>query len=197
MKSHAIFQQAYSKLLQYRVNLSFVIVVLLLIEDFFIKKVQPHNICSFHDLWGITGLLLVVIGVGLRSWAAGIICKCDSLATAGPYCLTRHPLYVGSLLMAIGFCVIIGDSMNIWIVLGIAFMIYFPTVRKEELFLAQKFAEEWDKYIQQTARFFPKRLPLNIWSKWSWRQWLHNKEYNAFVSSLVVLIILECIANCK
>ncbi len=199
MKSQAILQQIYSKLLQYRVRLSFMIFVFLLIDDFFIKKIQPHNICSLHDLWGFVGLLLVIIGVGLRSWAAGIICKCDTLAAIGPYCLTRHPLYVGSFLMAIGFCSIIGDITNIWIVLGIAFIIYFPTIRKEEIYLAQKFGEDWDEYIQHIAILFPKRLPLNIWSNWSWRQWLHNKEYNAFVASLIALIVFGMMyhMNCK
>ncbi|MBU0700401.1 isoprenylcysteine carboxylmethyltransferase family protein [bacterium] len=191
MKSQAILQQIYSSLLQNRVKLSFIIFTFLLIKNFFIDKVRPHDICSFQDLWGFAGLLLVVSGVGLRSWAAGIICKCDSLATTGPYCLTRHPLYVGSLLMAIGFCFIIGDSLNLWVVLGIAFIIYFPTIHKEESFLAQKFGEEWDKYAQHTSILFPKSIPLNICSNWSLGQWLHNKEYNAFASSLVVLIVLE------
>ena len=185
-----MLQQIYSNLLRNRIRLSFIVFAFLLFEDF-IEGIRPHNIDSFQDLWGFTGLLLVVGGVSLRSWAAGIIKKSDSLATTGPYCLTRHPLYIGSLLMAIGFCNIIGDGENIWAVFGIALIVYFPTIRKEELYLAQKFGEEWNRYTQHTSIFFPKRLPLNLHSNWSLRQWLHNKEYNAFASSLVVLVILE------
>ncbi|MEK7275186.1 MAG: isoprenylcysteine carboxylmethyltransferase family protein [Candidatus Desantisbacteria bacterium] len=190
MGSQSILHQIYSQLLRYRVRLSFIIFTLLLLKNFLIDKIRPHDICSPHDLWGFVGLLLVAAGVSLRSWAAGSIYKNDSMATTGPYCLTRHPLYIGSLLMAIGFCVIIGDNINVWVVLGIAFMIYFPTIRKEERFLAQKFGEEWDRYTHHTSIFFPKRIPLNIRSSWSLGQWLHNKEYNAFVTSLVALIIL-------
>ena len=48
------------------------------------------------------GLPLALLGEALRLWASGHIEKTKALATGGPYAHTRNPLYVGSLLMAIG-----------------------------------------------------------------------------------------------
>lgn len=191
MEPQSILQRTFSILLRNRIRLSFVIFALFLFEDIVIEGVRPHDLDSFQDPWGFAGLLLVLGGVGLRSWAAGIIRKGKSLATTGPYSLTRHPLYVGSLLMGLGFCAIIGDEENIWLVLGIALMVYYPKIRHEELSLAKKFGEEWNKYAHRTSLLFPKRIPPNIRLNWSLAQWLRNREYRAFATSLVALVVLE------
>jgi hypothetical protein len=94
--------------------------------------------------------------------------------------------------MALGFCAIIGVAENIGIVLGVALIIYFPKVRQEEILLAQKFGEEWNRYVDHTAILFPKKIP-QVRSHWSLAQWLHNREYYAFATSLVALVILELI----
>ena len=49
------------------------------------------------------GLPLVVLGEAVRVWASGHIEKTKSLATGGPYAHSRNPLYVGSLLLALGW----------------------------------------------------------------------------------------------
>ncbi|MFH1097391.1 MAG: isoprenylcysteine carboxylmethyltransferase family protein [Candidatus Desantisbacteria bacterium] len=189
MEKQSVFRRIYNYLLQNRVPLSFIVFTFLLVENI-IERIRPHDIGNFRDIWVIIGLFLIVAGVGLRSWAAGVICKSESLANTGPYCLTRHPLYVGSLLLAIGFCIIIGNPIDIWVVLGIALILYFPKIQQEESYLSQRFKEEWIEYIKQTAILFPKKISLDLRSNWSLGQWLHNKEYNAFISSVVALVIL-------
>src|SRR3712207_5529755 len=46
-----------------------------------------------------------LIGLAIRAWASGHIRKAEKLAISGPYAYTRNPLYLGSLLMAVGFTV--------------------------------------------------------------------------------------------
>ncbi|HDH53194.1 MAG TPA: isoprenylcysteine carboxylmethyltransferase family protein [Nitrospirae bacterium] len=133
------------------------------------------------------------MGVFLRSWAAGTIHKNRELADHGPYAITRHPLYIGSFLMFTGFATIIGDDENIWFVLIIFFLFYFPAIRREEQNLHQKFKGEWSDYIERTSIFFPKKIPVNILSTWSLKRWLNNREYRAFAVSLIALTILELI----
>ena len=41
------------------------------------------------------GLVLAVLGVGIRLWAAGTIHKGREITISGPYAWVRHPLYVG------------------------------------------------------------------------------------------------------
>ena len=49
------------------------------------------------------GVMLSLIGLGIRIWAAGFINKLNNLATNGPYAHTRNPLYLGTLTIGLGF----------------------------------------------------------------------------------------------
>ena len=66
----------------------------------------------------LTGLLLggglVIAGEALRVWATGHLHKNDDLTVSGPYRFLRHPLYLGTLLVACGFAAM-GPS---WMALG-------------------------------------------------------------------------------
>lgn len=50
----------------------------------------------------LAGGLLIVVGEGLRIWATGHLHKNDALTVSGPYAYLRHPLYLGTLLIALG-----------------------------------------------------------------------------------------------
>ena len=45
------------------------------------------------------------LGLLLRAWAAGCLAKNQRLATGGPYAFTRNPLYIGTLLVALGLTI--------------------------------------------------------------------------------------------
>src|ERR1700688_498259 len=51
------------------------------------------------------GAVLILTGLLIRMLASGYVRKNETLATSGPYTYTRNPLYLGSLLMGLGFCV--------------------------------------------------------------------------------------------
>jgi len=59
--------------------------------------------------WHLWGIPLVVLGEALRTWAAGHLLKDERLTVGGPYAFVRDPLYLGSLLSALGFLAIVGD----------------------------------------------------------------------------------------
>ena len=48
-------------------------------------------------------LPLVVPGLLLRAYASGYVKKNAELTVTGPYAYTRNPLYLGSVVMALGF----------------------------------------------------------------------------------------------
>ena len=54
------------------------------------------------------GGTVVCGGAGLRAWGAGYLLKNRSLVVAGPYAHLRHPLYAGTLLLAVGFAIVAG-----------------------------------------------------------------------------------------
>src|SRR5207237_3321375 len=65
--------------------------------------------------WVAAGSALCVAGEALRAWVIGQVPDGTSgqnerliatgLNTAGPYALTRNPLYLGNLLITLGLCV--------------------------------------------------------------------------------------------
>ena len=63
------------------------------------------------------GLPFIAGGALLRSWGAGHLVKNDSLTTTGPYAHLRHPLYLGTLVVATGFALLLG---GVWSLLLLA-----------------------------------------------------------------------------
>lgn len=189
LETQPVYQKIQKVLARNRIRLSLLIFAIFITRDI-INKVRPHDIYDFQDIWGPAGMFLVLAGAGLRSWAAGIIHKSESLATVGPYSLTRHPLYIGSLLMAIGFCTIIGDVVNFVVIFAITVIFYIPKIHREETRLADTFGEEWTHYTRRTSIFYPKNFPeLN--AHWSFSQWLRHREYYALCACLIVLAFLK------
>ncbi len=178
-------------LVRFRVPLSLIIFSLLIYEDWN-EGTVPQNIFDFKSVIGPLALVVILAGVLLRSWAAGIIKKTAQLATTGPYSLTRHPLYVGSFLIGIGFSLLLWDGENFLAVLGVCLLFYLPKIRQEETHLANKFGNEWQSYCHQTAMMFPKSKPT-LGSFWSMKQWFYNREYNALLVSLTLLFTLAAI----
>ena len=58
----------------------------------------------------VAGLCLILVGLGIRGWAAGHLQRNQELATSGPYAYLRDPLYLGRLFIICGFGVM-GNSL--------------------------------------------------------------------------------------
>src|SRR4051812_28446814 len=106
-----------------RVRLTGILFVSLLAEDVW-NHTDPRNLANLTDYKVLLGLGLVLGGLMLRSWAAGTLHKRTELTMSGPYGLVRHPLYIGSFMMMVGFCQLIDDAENIWFVVGPILALY-------------------------------------------------------------------------
>jgi len=139
----------------------------------------------------LLGLPVALVGAGFRALAAGVIQKDSSLATSGVYALTRHPLYFGSSLLAVGFA-IMSASETAAALLLVPFIVIYPTViLREEARLENRFPDEIRPYKAAVPRFFP-RFTRCFRPSFSFDQYLWNREYNTalgFVGALGVLIL--------
>jgi len=128
------------------------------------------------------GLLVAVVGEGIRVWAAGHLEKGREVTSSGPYRWTGHPLYVGSSILALGVVI------AAWSVpLAILAAIYMWTtitaaIRTEEAFLRRTFGDTYDRYQQfrnepSSRRFSPARV-------------MRNREYRAVVGLAVGFALL-------
>ncbi len=127
----------------------------------------------------VAGVVLIAAGVGWRSWAAGHLRKGCDLTTKGPYSLCRHPLYVGSLLMFVGFALVLHWWNYLPSVALLLALVYRATVLREERRLEQKFGPRWRAYAATTPRFLPWRFSRFSAGMWDLRQWLRSREYRA------------------
>jgi protein-S-isoprenylcysteine O-methyltransferase Ste14 len=138
----------------------------------------------------VIGTALVIPGLLIRALASGQLQKNEQLATGGPYAYTRNPLYLGSLILAIGFAL---ASRSWWIVAGILllfFAIYLPVIRSEEAFLRERFPQ-FDDYTRQVPRLFPRVRPsAKNGGAFSWDLYWKHREYNATLGAAAMLIAL-------
>jgi len=80
-------------------------------------------------MWLGVGAVVALLGLGIRSVASGHVDKNAELATTGPYAYVRNPLYLGSILIAIGFAVAARDVVVAGLIVLLFVAIYVPTIR--------------------------------------------------------------------
>ncbi len=190
LPAETLWQKLLAFLMHRRVRITAVLFILLLLEDVW-NQVDPHNLANLTDYKVLLGLGLVLCGLGLRSWAAGTLHKRTELTTSGPYGLVRHPLYIGSFMMMVGFCELIDDAENIWFVFGPMLALYVYRALHEEKILAAAFPDQWADFARNVPRFFPRRLPKQVFATWNFRQWIKNREYQAVSAVLLGLVALQ------
>ncbi len=139
--------------------------------------------------WIAAGGVFIAAGLMVRAAASGHIRKNRELTTTGPYAYTRNPLYLGSILIAVGFAV---AARNPWIALAAVAMflaIYLPVIHAEEKYLRSAFAG-YDQYASQVPRFFPRLTPYqgeSAASGYSGELYLKHREYNAALGSVLMM----------
>jgi hypothetical protein len=133
-----------------------------------------------------------VPGILIRALASGHVRKNEALATSGPYAYTRNPLYLGSLLMGVGFAV---AARSWWVGIALVvmfFAIYLPVIRDEEAFLRQRFPE-FEEYARRVPRMFPRRVPdlrRDADGGFAIDLYLKHREYNALVGAVAMFAVL-------
>jgi protein-S-isoprenylcysteine O-methyltransferase Ste14 len=173
-----------------RIFISFVVFAALIAGDM-VRGIRPHNLVDFRNPASVVGILLVIVGLAVRSWAAGILRKDEQLTTTGPYRLVRNPLYLGSFLMMFGFCTLLNDPLNLLFVAGPMLLLYAVKVRNEEQWLARLFPATFAQYTRATPRFVPRIGRTDLLVNWSRSQWIRAREYQAVGAALVALVALQ------
>jgi hypothetical protein len=139
---------------------------------------------------------VAALGVLIRALASGHIRKNAELAITGPYAYTRNPLYLGSIIIAIGFII---AARNIWIGIGALAMfafIYLPVIAAEEKYLRSAFPG-YDRYANQVPRLLPRLTPYRAETTvedgsahFSSALYLRHREYNAALGAVLMLAAL-------
>jgi protein-S-isoprenylcysteine O-methyltransferase Ste14 len=139
------------------------------------------------------GAVLILPGLMVRALASGHVRKNEALATSGPYAYTRNPLYLGSLLIGIGFAIAARSWWVGGVLVAMLFTIYVPVIRSEERFLREKFPE-FDEYARRVPRMLPRMIPARFSSDdhggFSMGLYRKHREWNALLGSAAILAVL-------
>jgi protein-S-isoprenylcysteine O-methyltransferase Ste14 len=99
----------------------------------------------------IVGGALAAIGESIRIWAAGHLEKGREVTRSGPYRWMRHPLYLGSSLIAAGIAVA-SDSRIVAALVAIYVFTTLPAaILSEEAHLREKFGGDYEAYRARQA----------------------------------------------
>jgi len=137
--------------------------------------------------------IVIVPGLLIRALASGHVRKNESLAISGPYAYTRNPLYLGSLLIGVGFAV---AARSWWVGVALVVMfvaIYVPVIRDEEAFLRKTFPD-FEEYARRVPRMLPRLTPHSSDEEgsagFSIDLYLKHREYNALLGALGMMAAL-------
>lgn len=128
------------------------------------------------------GLIVAAAGEAVRVWAAGHLEKSREVTTSGPYRWTRHPLYVGSTVMAAG--IVLASRSAVVAICATIYMAVTLTaaIRTEEAFLRQAFGDAYDRYQRREATPSVRRFSL--------ARAMRNREYRAVAGLLLGFALL-------
>jgi protein-S-isoprenylcysteine O-methyltransferase Ste14 len=105
-----------------------------------------------------SGVALIFICISGRCWCSLYIGgrKTSELVRIGPYSVSRNPLYLFSIMGAVGVGAQLG-AVTVAIVAGIcAWVIHRMVVMQEERMLLAEHGEAYRKYLAEVPRFLPR-----------------------------------------
>lgn len=128
------------------------------------------------------GLIVALGGEAIRIWAAGHLEKSREVTRSGPYRWTRHPLYVGSSVIALG--VVIAARHPLVTIVTVVYMVATLTaaIRTEEAFLRGAFGDIYDRYRASAAEPMSRRFSLE--------RAFRNREYRSAAGVLIGFALL-------
>jgi protein-S-isoprenylcysteine O-methyltransferase Ste14 len=103
------------------------------------------------------GYFFLLAGLTIRIWSIFYIGgrKTKTLVTDGPYSLCRNPLYVGTVLLAVGAGLCFENVFMFLVLLAVIVLVHIFTVRAEEKHLEEIFGEEFRDYKRRVNRYWP------------------------------------------
>jgi protein-S-isoprenylcysteine O-methyltransferase Ste14 len=152
---------------------------LLLITFAWFSRPSPNSLAA--------GLPLCAAGLAVRAWAAGHLAKNEELATSGPYSLVRNPLYLGTLLMAVGVVVACRSIVLAVIAATVFLLVYLPVIELEEQHLRKIFAS-YEAYAARVHRLLPSRHWASAKRSFSWPLYRQNQEWKAALGFAIALV---------
>ncbi len=152
---------------------------------FYSWTAQPESI------WVPAAIVVATLGALMRAWAAGTVFKNEILATTGPYSFVRHPLYVGNILIFIGFNLLNNEPWAWLLTVSFLWFFYPPAIKYEDSKLEELFGQAWRDWRARTPALIPAKIEWRaLRSDWSFALFAgRNGELLIFLFIMVCLTL--------
>lgn len=117
-----------------------------------------------------------LVGEFIQVWCFASLDKRRTLAFNGLYKYVRNPMYLGRLLLVLGYLVLLKPMATIPIAMVLYGFYMVNRVRREEEALRVVFGEQYEAYLRRVNRFLPSLRGMEngrFWY-WKWRLFLQN-----------------------
>jgi protein-S-isoprenylcysteine O-methyltransferase Ste14 len=152
------------------------------------------------------GLAVACLGQGIRILTIGYVyiirggkakkVYAERLVTTGIFAHVRNPMYLGNLLVILGFALIHNAPLFYALMIPFFAFAYASIIAAEESFLRDKFGPEFEAYCARVNRLLPKPGGLRntlASMRFDWQRVI-RKEYGTlftFITSILGLFALE------
>ncbi|MCD6422594.1 MAG: isoprenylcysteine carboxylmethyltransferase family protein [Elusimicrobia bacterium] len=140
------------------------------------------------------GVFFVFFGETIRLVAQSTIKKNKELAKDGLYKIVRHPLYLGSFFIFLGFfCFHITKNFHpevfvFWVIcIFMLCLIYRKKIKDEEEYLAKIFPQ-YKEYMEEVPCIIPKFQKTNF--KINPKQIIKNREHKLLIGLILMLLLI-------
>lgn len=118
---------------------------------------------SLRIPWNLVGLAPLIAGVVLnlvadrafkqRATTVKPFEPSTVLITEGAFAISRHPMYLGFVLILIGLAMLLGSISPYIVVIPFAILMEVVFIGREEQMMAEQFGEDWKQYKARVRRW--------------------------------------------
>ncbi len=157
------------------------------------------------ELARIIGGIVLASGLLTRSITIGLVyiirggskrqIHAETLVTEGIYKVCRNPMYLGNLLLLLGFGLFANSLLFILIIFPLFVFIYIAIIRAEEAFLFNKFGNHFLDYKRQTNALFPRLSGLKTaftGHRFNLKKVISKEHNSLFLYFEGILLLLLC-----
>lgn len=168
--------------------------------------IPSQVIFSDTQISDILGLSVILLGILVRSITIGLVyivrggknrkIYAENLVTSGIYSVCRNPMYLGNILLLLGFGIFSNSLLFLLLFFPLFVFFYYAIIKAEEAFLYKKFGQEFENYRQNVNALIPDFSKLNTAFRGQHFQIKRviKKEYNSlfiYFSGILLLLLYQ------
>lgn len=158
------------------------------------------------------GGIIIGLGVLIRCITIGFVyivrggkdrtIYANNLVTEGIYMICRNPMYLGNIMLILGFGIFSNSLIFLTVFFPLFLIIYWAIIEAEENFLFKKFGDDYEEYLEKTNALIPNLKYLKSATKNYRFDFIRviRKEYNStylYLTGVLLLLVYKSFISVK